>query len=141
MAKPKSKGFFIMCYRSQVSSVPYLNVIPPRLVHEPFWSIGMCHLIIESAAYIKPIKMLILNCFQFLRSGWSFALYIASYGQQKLLCTEVEFISMLICYVQCILDCLPVSVSTDPVYSDDQFAHSYSNLYKLYNNDPNILLC
>ena len=33
--------------------------------------------------------------------------------------------------VQCILDCLPVSVSTEPVYSDDQFADSYSNPYKL----------
>ena len=33
--------------------------------------------------------------------------------------------------VQCILDCLPVSVSTEPVYSDDQFANSYSNPYKL----------
>ena len=34
--------------------------------------------------------------------------------------------------VQCILDCLPVSVSTEPVYSDDQFANSYWNPYKLY---------
>ena len=33
--------------------------------------------------------------------------------------------------VQCILDCLPVSVSTEPVYSDDQFANSYLNPYKL----------
>ena len=36
--------------------------------------------------------------------------------------------------VQCILDCLPVSVSTEPVYSDDQFADSFSNPYKLYIN-------
>ena len=36
--------------------------------------------------------------------------------------------------VQCILDCLPVSVSTGPVYSDDQFTHSYSNPYKLNIN-------
>ena len=36
--------------------------------------------------------------------------------------------------VQCILDCLPVSVSTEPAYSDDQFANSYSNPYKLYIN-------
>ena len=34
--------------------------------------------------------------------------------------------------VQCIMDCLPVSVSTEQVYSDDQFAHSYSNPYKQY---------
>ena len=41
--------------------------------------------------------------------------------------------SAMIAYmnVQCILDCLPVSVSTEPVYSDDQFANSYSNPYKL----------
>ena len=26
--------------------------------------------------------------------------------------------------VQCILDCLPVYVSTEPVYSDDQFTNS-----------------
>ena len=42
--------------------------------------------------------------------------------------------------VQCILDCLPVSVSTEPVYSDDQFAHSYSNPYKLNINVSNIYL-
>ena len=30
------------------------------------------------------------------------------------------------------MDCLPVSVRTEQVYSDDQFAHSYSNPYKLY---------
>ena len=36
--------------------------------------------------------------------------------------------------VQCILDCILVSVSTEPVYSDDQFAHSYSNPYKLNIN-------
>ena len=41
--------------------------------------------------------------------------------------------------VQCILDCLPVSVSTEPVYSDDQFAHSYSNPYKLNINGYNLL--
>ena len=40
--------------------------------------------------------------------------------------------SWLIYNVQCILDCFPVSVSTEPLYSDDQFAHSYSNPYKLY---------
>ena len=32
-------------------------------------------------------------------------------------------------------DCLPVSVSTEPVYSDDQFTNSYSNPYKLYNSE------
>ena len=42
--------------------------------------------------------------------------------------------------VQCILDCLPVSVSTEPVYSDDQFANSYSNPYKLYINGSNGML-
>ena len=36
--------------------------------------------------------------------------------------------------MQCILDCLPVSVSTELLYSDDQFASSYSNPYKLYIN-------
>ena len=34
--------------------------------------------------------------------------------------------------VQCISDCLPVSVSSEPAYSGDQFANSYSNPYKLY---------
>ena len=43
--------------------------------------------------------------------------------------------------VQCILDCLPVSVSTEPVYSDDQFADSYSNPYKLYINAHSIIVC
>ena len=42
--------------------------------------------------------------------------------------------------VQCILDCLPVSVSTEPVYSDDQFAHSYSNPYKLNINVLSIMV-
>ena len=36
--------------------------------------------------------------------------------------------------VQCILDWLPVSVSTEPIYSNDQFANSYSNPYKLNIN-------
>ena len=36
--------------------------------------------------------------------------------------------------VQCILDCIPFSVSAEPGYSDDQFANSYSNPYKLYIN-------
>ena len=36
--------------------------------------------------------------------------------------------------VQCILDCLSVSASTEPVHSDDQFANSYWNPYKLYIN-------
>ena len=40
--------------------------------------------------------------------------------------------------VQCILDCLPVSVSTEQVYSDDQFANSYSIPYKLYINGSSI---
>ena len=31
-------------------------------------------------------------------------------------------------------DCLPVSISTEPLYSDDQFANSYSNPYKLYTS-------
>ena len=34
--------------------------------------------------------------------------------------------------VQCILDCLHVSVRTEPVYSDDQFTNSFSNPYTLY---------
>ena len=35
--------------------------------------------------------------------------------------------------VRCILDCFPVSVSTEALYCcDDQLAHSYSNPYKLY---------
>ena len=40
--------------------------------------------------------------------------------------------------VRCILDCLPVSVGTEPVYSDDQLTNSYSNPYKLYISDANI---
>ena len=47
--------------------------------------------------------------------------------------TEFFFNSVYI-KVQFILDCPPVFVSTEPVYSDDQFAHSYSNPYKLYIN-------
>ena len=45
--------------------------------------------------------------------------------------------SAMIAYINVhyILDCLPVSVSTEPVYSDDQLANSYSNPYKLYIND------
>ena len=34
--------------------------------------------------------------------------------------------------MRCISHCLPVYVSTKPVNSDDQFAHSYSNPYKQY---------
>ena len=62
-----------------------------------------------------------LNCFQCLQSGCSFALCIASSSQQWWLYNSVQWI----------LDCLPVSVNTEPVYSDDQFAHSYSNPWKL----------
>ena len=36
--------------------------------------------------------------------------------------------------VQCILDCLPVPISTESVNTDDQFANSYSNPYTLYIN-------
>ena len=43
--------------------------------------------------------------------------------------------------VQCILDCLPIPVSTEPVYSDDQFANSYSNPYKLYIDVPGSQIC
>ena len=32
--------------------------------------------------------------------------------------------------VQCILDCLPVSIGSELVYSDDQFVNSYSNMLK-----------
>ena len=42
--------------------------------------------------------------------------------------------------VQCILDRPPVSVSTEPVYSDDQFANSYSYPYKLYINVVNDII-
>ena len=35
--------------------------------------------------------------------------------------------------VKCILDCLPVPVSTETVYSNDQFANSYSNPYKKHD--------
>ena len=38
--------------------------------------------------------------------------------------------------VQCILDFHPVSVSTEPVNSDDQFAKRYSNPYKLIYQCP-----
>ena len=50
--------------------------------------------------------------------------------------------SAMMAYIdeQCILDCLPVSVSTEQFYSDDQFAHSYSNPYKLNINVLNMLL-
>ena len=41
--------------------------------------------------------------------------------------------------VKCILDCLPVSVRTETVYSDDQFANRYSNPYKLYISAPGML--
>ena len=66
-----------------------------------------------------------LNRFQWLLSGWSFTLCITSYSQQL----------WLIYNVQCILDCFPVSVNTEPFYSHDQFAHSYSNPYKRYISD------
>ena len=41
--------------------------------------------------------------------------------------------------VQCILDSLPVSVSTEPVYSDDQFTNGYFNPFKLYISEHDII--
>ena len=41
--------------------------------------------------------------------------------------------------VQCILDSLPFSVSTEPVCSDDQFTNGYSNPYELYISEHDIL--
>ena len=37
--------------------------------------------------------------------------------------------------VQYIFDCLNVSVTAEPVYSRDQYAHSWTNPYKLYISD------
>ena len=56
------------------------------------------------------------------RRGLGVALCIASHSQQS------WFIYMH--SVQCILDCIPVFVSTEPVCRDDQVAHSCSNPYK-----------
>ena len=67
--------------------------------------------------------------FAYTVGGWSFAFCITSCSQQW----------WLIYDLQCILDCFPMSVSTEPLYSDDQFAHSYSNPYKLYISECNIL--
>ena len=84
---------------------------------------NVSHWIIKFADYIQPIKLFILNCFLCFLSGWCLTLYIMSSCSQQW---------WLIYNVQCILDCFPVSVSTEPLYSDDQFPRSYSNPYKLY---------
>ena len=89
------------------------------------------HWIIESADYLQPIKMLIISTEFFsvlTQSGWVFCI------------VHCMMQSAMIAYinVQCILDCLPVSVSTEPVYSDDQCANSYSNPHKLYINVENM---
>ena len=89
---------------------------------------SLSHWIIESADYVLLIKLLILSTELFsvlTQSGWYFSLCIAWRSQQWWL-----YIS-----VQCILDCLPVSVCTEPVHSDDQFTNSYSNPYKLFISD------
>ena len=41
--------------------------------------------------------------------------------------------------MQSILDCLPVSVITETVYSYDQLSHSCSNPYKVYLSDRALL--
>ena len=42
--------------------------------------------------------------------------------------------------VQSIFDCLPVSVTAEPVYNSDQYAHSCSNPYKPYISDWCLIL-
>ena len=62
--------------------------------------------------------------------------YIVNYIMQSAMMPQW----WLIYNVQWILDCFPVSVSTEPPYSHDQFAHSYSNPYKLYISDWDLKL-
>ena len=48
---------------------------------------------------------------------------------------------MYIFFVKCVVDCFPVSQSTELLYSNDQFAHSYSNSYELFigtHNPPRL---
>ena len=86
---------------------------------------SLSHWIIESAVDLQPIKMLIISTELF--SKWVVFCIVHCIMQSAM---------MAYINVQCILDCLPVSVSTEPVYSDDQFANSYSNPYKLIYQCP-----
>ena len=85
---------------------------------------SLSHWIIESAVYLQPIKRLIISTelFSVLTQKWVVFCIVHCMMQSAM---------MAYMNVQCIMDCLPVSVSTEPVYSDDQFANSYSNPYKL----------
>ena len=88
---------------------------------------SLSHWIIESAVYLQPIKRLIISTelFSVLTQKWVVFCIVHCMMQSAM---------MAYINVQCIMDCLPVSVSTETVYSDDQFANSYSNPYKLYIN-------
>ena len=70
-------------------------------INMPYWT-----------SWLSSANQNALHCFQCLRSGWSFALCTA-WGSQQWRVTY---------NVQCLLDSPPVSVSTEPVYSDDRFA-------------------
>ena len=87
------------------------------------WAIGK----FKSADYLQLTKTLILST----EVGDLFhCVWIARCSQQWW---------WLIYNVQCILDCLPVSVRTEPLYSDDQFAYSYSSPNDPYISDQNII--
>ena len=62
-------------------------------------------------------------------------IFISAYTKWVVFCIMycmMQSAMMAYINVQCILDCLPVFVSTEPVYSDDHFVNSCSNPYKLY---------
>ena len=80
---------------------------------------NLSHWIIKSADYLQPIKMFILSTELFTK--WVVFCIVHCSTQS----------AMIFIYNA---QCVTVSVSAEPVYSDDQFAHSYSNPYKLYIN-------
>ena len=73
---------------------------------------NLSHWIYESADHLQPIKTLILSC------------YSSAY--------KVGGLHIMHCMIQSAM-LADIYARTEPVYRDDQFAHSYSNPYNTYN--------
>ena len=81
---------------------------------------SLSHWIIESAVYLQPVKILILSTELFSGHTQSIVHFIFYSMMQSATMAYID--------VQCLLDCIPASVGTEPVYS-------YSNPYQLYINE------
>ena len=98
---------------------------------------NLSRLILKTADHLRPIKTLKLH------SVWCFYIVHCTHSQRWLLIYIYIYIFIYvnvyiyICkciyfFVKCVVDCFPVSQSTELLHSNDQFAHSYSDSYELW---------